>query len=92
MAKITEQPAYFAAQCIGLNLFENASFMGYGLDTSYNVIMNQPITLTTDQYKEWKQQDDNYIIKLVSEAIQNAVLTETVQETVQETVEETVKV
>ena len=64
-------PVYFGAQCIGLNLFENATFMGYGLDTSYNVIMNKTITLTTDQYNEWKKCDDNYIIRLVAEAIQN---------------------
>ena len=92
MTTPTERPVYFAAQCTGLNLFENASFMGYGLDSSYNVIMNQPVTLTTDQYNEWKRQDDSYIIKLVSEAIQNAVLTETVDQTIKETVEEFAKV
>jgi len=85
MTQPTQQPVYFGAQCIGLNLFENASFMGYGLDTSYNVIMNQQITLTNDQYSEWKRQDDNYIIKLVAEAIQNTVA---VEQTIKETVDE----
>lgn len=64
-------PAYFGAQCVGLTLFENASFVGYGLDSSHNVIMNKLITLTTDQYNEWKKHDDNYIIKLVGEMLLN---------------------
>ncbi len=78
-------PVYFAAECIGLKLFENATFMGYSLDSSYNVIDNKIITLTKDQYLEWKKYDDNYIINLVSQEIgknliQNQVNLETIGE------------
>ena len=78
-------PVYFAAECIGLKLFENATFMGYSLDSSYNVIDNKVITLTKDQYLEWKKYDDNYIINLVSQEIgKNLMKNQEILETVNE--------
>ena len=86
------EPVYFTAQCIGLNLFESAAFAGSALDSSYNVVDSRVITLSTEQYNEWKKADDNYIIALVAKTLSEpAPIEEKVINDLEEGVEETRK-
>ena len=87
------QAVYFTAQCVGLNLFESASFVGSALDASYNVVDTRVITLSTEQYNEWKKVDDNYIIALVAKTLSEpAPVEENVKqlEQIKENVEEVI--
>jgi len=55
----------FNVQCRSLDLFNSASFNVNTYDGSGNFINRQVITLTTEQYLAW-QNNDEYIVNLVA--------------------------
>ena len=61
----TRTATSFTVTCRSLTLFQTASFLVSLLDATGKNISNQIITLTTQQYSEWMNNDD-YIINLVA--------------------------
>ena len=55
----------FTTNCISLELFKSATFAAMLFDSDNNLISNQIIKLTEEQYLEWNNNDD-YIINLVA--------------------------
>ncbi len=55
----------FKIRCVNLNLFNSATFVATLLDSSGNNISDKVITLTQEQYLEWKN-DDAYIVDLIA--------------------------
>ena len=61
----TRTATSFTVTCRSLTLFQTASFLVSLLDASGKNISNQIVTLTTEQYNQWMN-DDDYIINLVA--------------------------
>ena len=58
----------FTVSCRTLNLFDNASFVVDSFDENNLLVVRDLITLTTEQYLEWNNNDE-YIIKLVAKEL-----------------------
>ena len=58
----------FTVQCSKLNLFTNAVFRICSFDSNNIMVSCQPLTLTTEQYLEWNN-NDSYIINLVASTL-----------------------
>jgi len=61
----TRTATSFSVTCRSLELFKSASFLVSLLDADGRNISNQIITLTTEQYNQWMN-NDSYIINLVA--------------------------
>jgi hypothetical protein len=55
----------FRIKCVNLDLFNSATFVAFLQDQSGDTISQKNITLTSQQYLEWKN-DDSYIVDLVA--------------------------
>ena len=55
----------FTVSCRALELFKSASFVVHLMDANRNIISSQVITITTEQYLQWNNNDD-YIINLIA--------------------------
>lgn len=75
----------FSVACRTLNLFNNASFTVDSFDTNGNVVNRQIVSINEQQYSQWNN-DDNYIINLISEMLGYNLITP-VQTQVQEPVQ-----
>jgi len=58
----------FNVSCRNVNLFENASFTVDSFDISLNLISRQVLTMTTEQYLDWNN-NDAYVIQWVADTL-----------------------
>ena len=52
-------------RCMSLTLFETATFMANLADVNGGLVKTQIITLTTEQYLQWNNNDE-YIVNLIA--------------------------
>ena len=55
----------FTVVCEGVKLFESARFRVDSLDADGNVVERQYLTMSTEQYLAWNN-DDSYVINFVA--------------------------
>ena len=55
----------FSVTCDTIQLFKNASFRVDSFDADGNVVNRQYLTMTSEQYLSW-QNDDSYVINFVA--------------------------
>ena len=64
----TQTITSFTVSCRSVNLFTNASFTVDLLDVNGNLISRQVLTMTTEQYLAW-QNNDEYVINWVEQTL-----------------------
>jgi hypothetical protein len=69
---VYDEDVCFTTQCVGLNLFESASFVASAIDPSGNLLTQKFYTLSGEAYRQWGN-DDNHIVNISALVLTGAI-------------------